>query len=169
MWSSPFPNFDQPAGNSFSFQSIWKIRNSRLFHLSEDHQCWVNLWNIGVWRHTTYTSEQALIIRLYLRRVFSIISFFSFIRSVQDDLPQIFIEPIGFTVENILKDIILRHCCGLGLCIKCLAKWAVKESKFLLFTTFLRYILEVLFHFFKEFFGYFQRKSHRRICTLSCK
>ena len=69
-----------------------------------------------------YTSEQALIIQLYLRRELSIISILSFIHSVQDDLPQVFIEPIGFTVEIIPKDIILRHSCGLGFCVKCLAK-----------------------------------------------
>ena len=107
---------------NFCFGQFWKNQISRLFHLSEDHQCWVNLWNLGMCLHAPYTSEQALIIRLYLRRELSIISILSFIHNVQDDLPQVFIEPIGFTVEIISKDIISRHSCGLGFCVKCLAK-----------------------------------------------
>ena len=73
----------------FHFGQFRKNRNSRLSHLSEDHQCWVILWNLGICRHAWYTSEQALIIRLYLRRELSIISILSFIHNVQDDLPQV--------------------------------------------------------------------------------
>ena len=60
----------------------------------------------------------------------SIISILYFIHSVQDDLPQVFIEAIGFTVDSILKNIISRHCCGLGFYVKCLVKLTAKESKF---------------------------------------
>ena len=35
----------------------------------------------------------------------------------QDNLPQVFIELTGSTVENILKDIISRHCCGPDFCV----------------------------------------------------
>ena len=49
-----------------------------------------------MWRHDPYTSEQALIIRLYLCCELSIISILSFINSVQDDLPQVStVNPIG--------------------------------------------------------------------------
>ena len=123
-----FSKFVWLSGNIF-FWSIWKIRNSWLFHLSEDHQCWVNLWNIGMWQRALYTSEQTLIFWLYLCCELSIISLLYFIHSLQDDLPQVFIELIGFTVESISKDLILRHSCGLGFCVKCLAKWAQKSHE----------------------------------------
>ena len=105
----------------FLFNQIWKIRNSRLFHLSEDHQSWVNLHNSGILWHTPYNYEQALIIQPNQCRELSIISIVSFIHSVHKELPQVFIDPIGFIVEIISRDIILRHCCGLGFCIKWLA------------------------------------------------
>ena len=76
-----FSNFLSTRWKEFYFYLIWKIRNSPLFHLSENHQCWVNLWNIGMQRNVLYTSEQALIIWLYLRHELSIVSilFFSYI------------------------------------------------------------------------------------------
>ena len=40
---------------------------------------------------------------MYLRRELSMIYIISSIYSVHEDLPQVFIEPIGFTVEIILK------------------------------------------------------------------
>ena len=161
--------FVQSSGNNFSFWSIRKILYSRLFLLSEDHQFWVNLWNFERWRHSPYTSEQALIIRLYIRQELSIISILFFIHSLQDDLPQVFIEHIGFTVESISKDITLRHSCGLVFCVKCLAKWAAKESKFLLITTFCATSWKCCSIIFSECSGYFQRKSHSSIYTLPCK
>ena len=157
-----FYKFGRPVGNSFYFYPIWNIQNLRLFHLSEDYQCWVNLWNLGMWRHAPYNSEQELIIRLYLRRELSIISIISFIHSVQGDLSQVFIEPIGFTLESIPKDITLRHCCGLGFCVKCLPKWAAKESELLLFATFCAISWKCFSIPFLECFGYF---LHRSICT----
>ena len=45
---STIPNLSRSAGDSFIFGIICKIQNSRLFHLSEDHRCWVNLWNHGM-------------------------------------------------------------------------------------------------------------------------
>ena len=62
-------------------------------------------------RHAPCNSDQALIIWLYLRRELSIIYVLSFIHSVQDNLPQVFIEPVGFTAEIILKEIISRQSC----------------------------------------------------------
>ena len=157
------------AGNSFSFWSILKKSKFAIFCLSEDHQFWVNLRNIGIWRHDTYTSEQALIIRLYLRCELSTICNISFIHSVQDNLPQFFIEPIGFTVEIISEDIILRHCCVLGFCVKCLAKWAAKISEFLLFANFSATSWKCYSILFLECFGYIQCKRHRSIYMLPFK
>ena len=131
LWYSPSPIFFQSARNSFLFNWIRKIRKSRIFRLSEDHQFWVNLWNLGKCRHAPYTYEQSLVIQIYLRCELSIISILYFVHIVQDDSPQVLIEPIGFTVESISKDVISRHCCGLGFCVKCLAKWAAKDSELL--------------------------------------
>ena len=122
--------FDQ-LETVFLFGRFWKIRNSRIFHLLDNHQCWVNLLNLGKWRHALCTSEQALIIRMYLCCELSIISILYFIHSVQDHLPHVFIEPIGFTVKSISKDIISRHYCGIGFCVKCLAKRSATEYEFL--------------------------------------
>ena len=116
--------------NSILVRTLFcKIQKTLLFHLYKDHRFQVNLWNIGIWRHALYTSKQVLIYRLNLRHELSIIWIISLIQTVQDDLPQVSIKPIGFTVEIILKDIILLHCCGLVFCVKCLSKWAAKESK----------------------------------------
>ena len=59
---------------------------------------------------------------LYLRWELPIISILNIIDSVQDNLAHVYIEPIGFTLESISKDTILRHYCGLGFCVKCIAK-----------------------------------------------
>ena len=104
-------------GTVFIFGWIWKTQNSQLSHLLEDHKWWVNLWNIGIWWHALYTSEKALINWLYLCRELSIIYLLYFIHSVHNNLSQVFIKPIGFTVESILKDIISQHCCGLVFCV----------------------------------------------------
>ena len=61
-----FKTCAQSAGNRLSYNQIWKSLNLRLFHLSEDHQWWVNLWNLGMWKHALYTSEQVLIVCIYL-------------------------------------------------------------------------------------------------------
>ena len=108
-----------------------------------------------MWWHATYTSEQALIIRMYLCCELSIISILSFIHSVQHDLPQVFIEPIRFTVESISKDIISRHCCGLGFCVKFLAKWAAVDSKFIDFSCVNITVFGSLQFFYVEFFCVF--------------
>ena len=46
----------------------------------------------------------------------------SFIHSVQDGLPQVFIEPIDFTTEIIFKDVISQRCYTIGFRIKCREK-----------------------------------------------
>ena len=122
------------------------------FHLLEDHQCWVNLWNIGMWKHATYTYEQALIIRLYLSFKLSIIFILSFIHIVQYNLPQVLIESIRFIV----------HSCGLGSCVKCLATWSVKESDFYLSWIFGPRLWSVV-ELFLEYYGYLQCTSHHSI------
>ena len=153
----------------FSFYKIYPISRNQffllikfgkfdihdIFQLSEDSQCWLNLRNIGIWRHAQYTSDQLLIIWLYLCCKLSIISILYIIHSVRDNLPQVYIEPIGFTVESISKDIILRHCCGLDFCVKCSAKWAVKESKIWLFISFRGTSWKCCSIVFKEWFVYF--------------
>ena len=73
-------------------------------------------------RHAPYTSEQALIDRLCLRRELSIIFIIYYINSIYDDLTQVFIDTVLFTAESISKEIILVHCCGISFCVKCLAK-----------------------------------------------
>ena len=118
------------------FLKFGTFLKTRLFHLSEDHPLWVNLWNIGIWWHALWTFKQALVNWMKLRHELSIISIIYFIYSVQDNQPQVFIEPIWFTVESISKDIILQNCCGLGFCVKHLAKLSAKDSKLLSFMTF---------------------------------
>ena len=53
---------------------------------------------------------------------------FYFMHRVNENLPQAFIESIGFNVEIIPKSMIARHWCGLGLLVTCWAKWSSKES-----------------------------------------
>ena len=49
--------------------------------------------------------------------------FYSYvIQCVQDNSLQVLIEPIGFTVEVIFKDIILCNSCGIDICVKVLAR-----------------------------------------------
>ena len=125
---------NKSTGNRFCFlvwTLIWNILKPRLFHISENHQYWVNLYIIGIWCHAPYTSMKLLINRLDLHFELSIILIIYFIQILQDYLPQVFIELIMFTVEILLKDIILWHYCGLGFCVNVLAKWAAKESKLL--------------------------------------
>ena len=53
---------DQIEEKKFSVETlIWKCWKPQLFCLSEDHQCRVKPWNLGIWRHAPYTSEQVLI------------------------------------------------------------------------------------------------------------
>ena len=59
-------------------------------------------------------SEQALINWIYLCHEQLIITVLYFMQTVQDGLPQVFIKPIGFTIETLSKDIIYRHFCGLS-------------------------------------------------------
>ena len=70
LWSSPFPYLVDQLKTVFLFSWF------RTF-LSEDHQFWVNLWDLGMWRHFPYTYEKALIVWLYLLCELSI--FFPFI------------------------------------------------------------------------------------------
>ena len=116
--------------------SSWKIWKTWPFHLYEDHQFRVNIQNTGIWQHSTYTSKQALINWIYLCHERSIISILYFMQSVQDNLTHVFTKPIGFTKESILKEVISRHCCGLGFWVKDWAKWAAKYSKLLSYSTF---------------------------------
>ena len=116
--------------------SVLSLFWSYLLPLYKDHQCRVNLCNLGTWRHASYASDQASINRLYLRRESSIILIPYFMQIIQDRSPEVFIEQAGFTVESISKDIIVRHCCALGFLPKCWAKWAAKEFKLLSHYTF---------------------------------
>ena len=61
----------------------------------------------NIMSHSPYTSNQVLTNQLNIHHELSNILIPSFIQSVHDNLPQVFIEPIGFTVESIPKDIIL--------------------------------------------------------------
>ena len=124
---------------SFHFLIIlqmWIRRKHETLSPWEDHQCRVNLWNLGLWRHAPYISEQALIRFLYLRRERLTISNLSFMHKVHDGLPQVFIDPIGFTLAKTSNFIVSRHCCGVGFWSKCVTKWAAKVSEFLSCYTF---------------------------------
>ena len=119
--------------NFFPFSDHYLIRIRRKNEtLSpwEDHQCRVNLWNLGSWRHAPYISEHALISFPYLRRERITISYLSCMDKVHEYLLQVFIDPIGFTLYKISNLIISRHCCGVGFWSKCWAKWAAKVSEF---------------------------------------
>ena len=109
-----------------------------------------------MWQHALYTSKKVLSIWLYLRRKFLVISILSFIHSVQDNLYQVFIEPIGFIVESILKDVILWRCCGLVFCVKC--KVSSKRVRILIIHDFWATYWKCFSILFLECFGYFQHK-----------
>ena len=66
----------------------------------------------------------------YLRREWRTISNISFVHKVHEDLLQVFIDPIGLTLDKIPNFIISRHCCWVGFCSKCWAKWAAKVCEF---------------------------------------
>ena len=53
-----------------------------------------------------YTSEKALISLLYPRRERIIIYSISFMNNIHDDLPHIFIGPIGFNIYTIFNFIV---------------------------------------------------------------
>ena len=76
---------------------------------------------------------------------FEIIYIIYFIHSVQDDLPKVFIEPIGFTVESIPKDIIFDIVVDLFL-RKMFSKVSSERVQIIIINEFLSHILEVLFH-----------------------
>ena len=90
----------------------------------EDHKFRVNLRNLGLWRHAPYIYEQVLIRFTYLSRERLTISNLYFMHKVHESLLLVFIDPIGFTFDNISNFIISRHCCGVGFWSKCWAKWA---------------------------------------------
>ena len=94
------------------------------------HQCRVNLWNLGLWRHAPYISEQVFISYPYLRCEELTISNLSFVHNVHEDLIQVFIDLIGFTLDEISNFVISRHCCGVSFWSKRWAKWAAKVSEF---------------------------------------
>ena len=54
--------------------STLEILKTWIFHLYKDHQFWVNLHHIGIWRNAPYTFYHALINWIYLHREWSIIS-----------------------------------------------------------------------------------------------
>ena len=78
----------------------------------------------------------------------SIISTLSFIQIVQDNLTQVFIKPIGFTLLFITKDIIMKHCCGLVFFYKTLNKMSKKTVRIITILYLLNYTLEVMLHYF---------------------
>ena len=71
-----------------------------------------------------------------------------FIQVLHDDLPQVFIETIGFTVEIISKDIILRDSCGMFFVCKNFSKVSSERVLIPIVYEILGHILEVLFHYF---------------------
>ena len=77
----------------------------------EDYEFRANLRNLRLWQHASYISEQALIIFPYLRHERLTIYYTDFMHKVHEDLLQLFINLIGFTLDKILNFIILRHCC----------------------------------------------------------
>ena len=58
----------------------------------------VNLCSIGVWYHAPYTSKKLLLNWLYLCCEHFTILILSFIHNFHDDLPQVSIKDIGFTI-----------------------------------------------------------------------
>ena len=96
---------------------FWESENIN-FNLFKYHQFQVNLWDIVIWWHASYASDQALINWEYLHREQLTIFILYFMHSVHDNLSSSFIEPIGFTVQIISTFIILWHFFGLGILIK---------------------------------------------------
>ena len=123
--------FDQSESIFVSVGNFFlKVRKTRVFRLFKDYQWQINLWNLGIWHHTPYTYKQEWVNGIYLHCEWLIISFPSFMQSVQDYLTHIFMKTIGFTIGCISKEITSHHCCGLGFCVKRLAKWSAKECSF---------------------------------------
>ena len=50
-------------------------------------------------------------------------------QSVLVNLTQVFIKPIGFNVESILKGIIFQYCCEISLFVQYLATWMVSRFR----------------------------------------
>ena len=67
---------------------------------------------------------------MYLRCELMLIYNTSFMHNVRDDLLHVFINLIGFTVENIMNFIILWHCVGVRFWSKFWYEWDAKVSTF---------------------------------------
>ena len=102
----------------------------------EDHQCWVNLWNLVLWWHDLYISEQYWINFPYLGCEWMLIYNLSFIHSIHDGLLQVFIILIWVIVERFLNLMLSEHSCGVGFWLIYWAKWATEVSKFPSYCTF---------------------------------
>ena len=101
----------------FKWKSLYVLRSLLSFKYVEkhetlspweDHQFRVNLWNLRLWRHALYISKHGKISFLYLRHEQLTIYNISFMHKVYESLLQVFIEPIGFTLDKILNFIF--HC-----------------------------------------------------------
>ena len=98
----------------------------------------------------------------------SIISTLSFLHIVHDDLPRVFIEPIGFTTF-FPKYIILRYCCGRGFCVNLLAKWSEKESELLSWMKFWATSRNFCSALFCVYFEYLKCRNHHTIYMWLCR
>ena len=102
----------------------------------ENHQCRLNQRNLGLRCHATYASEHALTNFPYLRHERLMIYNIYLMHNVHENLLQVFVNPVEFTVERMLNFIISQHCCGFGFWSKRWAKRAAKVSEFLSYCTF---------------------------------
>ena len=90
-------NVYSQAGNFLKMKYVKKLDTISPW---EYHKCLLNLWNLILWWHALYNYEQELIKLPYLNREWLISSNLHLMHSVHDTLPQISIDPIGFTVEK---------------------------------------------------------------------
>ena len=121
-----------------------------IFHLFKDHQCRLNPWNIIIWWHASYTSDQALINWLYLHHKKFRILILYFLHIVYENFLQYFINPVEFTCKTILWTWIFG---------KMLSKWETKYSEFSSRCTF----WDTSWNFcsvFKVYSEYFQHRQH---------
>ena len=77
----------------------------------------------------------------------SIISIISFIHSVQDYLPQVFIETIGFTIKNYIERNNFATLLWTWFLRKMFSKVSSERVLILIIHNLLSYILEVLFNY----------------------
>ena len=129
-------NFASRLLDIHSWNLILEYLKTQNFRPHKDHQCGVNLWNIGIWHNDSYNSAWELINQIYVDFEQLIVSIIYSVQVVQDNLTQISIHPKGWTIEIILKDIIIQHFCGLHFLLKCWAKWGTREFKLLSLFTF---------------------------------